>query len=271
MSKKVDHAAQLREALDKLASDARAAVLSNPARRKLERDILEGIDRLTGLLNQIDPIQQPAAIFDPSDPRIVGRFVTLALVAQPRVPLADVGRFYGSGVYAIYYRGPFEPYAPISGSETPLYVGQAAPELGGARTPREQGAKLIGRLGDHRKNITKAVATIDIADFDCRTLVVQSGWETPAEDFLINLFKPIWNKETGPVYGIGKHGDASTTRGNTKSPWDTMHEARAWADTVDRKSRAEIEAALVEHFKTVPTFKTNEDVLKHFVAGLRQG
>lgn len=270
MSKKSDHAAQLRDALDKLGSDATAVELSNPARRKLERDILEGIDRLTGLLNVIDPIQQPASIFDPSDPRIIGRFVALALVAQPRIPLGDIGRFYGSGVYAIYYRGPFSPYAPISGSETPVYVGQAAPELAGARTPREQGAKLAGRLNEHRKNITKAITTIDIADFDCRTLVVQSGWETPAEDFLIDLFKPIWNKETGPVYGIGKHGDASSTRGNTKSPWDTIHEARAWATTDDRQSPEQIELALVEHFKRVHTFATSDDLLRSFVDGLRQ-
>ncbi|MEZ5939292.1 MAG: Eco29kI family restriction endonuclease [Hyphomonadaceae bacterium] len=270
MTSKQDHAAQLREALDKITSDAAKATLTNPARKKLEQEIVEGIDRLTELLNRIDPIQQPASIFDPSDPQLVGRFVALALVAQPRVPMPDLGRFYGSGVYAIYYRGPFEPYAPISGTETPVYVGKVGPVMGGARTAREQGPKLIGRLMEHRRNITKAKETLDVADFDCRALVVTTGWEIPAEDYLIQLFKPIWNKETGPVLGIGKHGDAAETRGNTKSPWDTMHEARAWATTGDRKSREEIEAALVEHFKNVPTFLTSEDVLKSFVAGLRQ-
>lgn len=266
----MDHAAQLREALDKLATDAASANLSPPARRKLERDIVAGIDRLTELLSQIDPIQTPAAVFDPSDPKLFGRFAALALVAQPRVPMPDLGRFYGSGVYAIYYRGPFEPYAPISGSETPIYVGKAGPAVEGARTVREQGSRLIGRLSEHRRNIIKAQETIDVADFDCRALVVTTGWEGPAEEYLIRLFKPIWNKETGPVLGIGKHGDSSDTRGNTKSPWDTMHEARAWATTGDRKSRAEIEAALVEHFAKVPMFKTREDVLKSFLAELSQ-
>jgi hypothetical protein len=182
------------------------------------------IQELGSFLNTLDPIRQPSAVFDPSNPKVVGRFVSLALVAQQRHPLAEIPRFYGSGIYAIYYNGPFPLYAPISGSETPIYVGQAAPAINNARTPLEQGPRLCGRLSDHRKNIGTATTTLDLADFEFRSLVVQSGWETAAEDYMIHLFRPIWNSETSILYGLGKHGDDATTRANKRSPWDTLHQ-----------------------------------------------
>ena len=39
----------------------------------------------------------------------------------------------------------------------------------------DQGDRLSRRLSDHRKNIGKATTTLRLDDFDCRTLVVQSG------------------------------------------------------------------------------------------------
>ena len=73
-------------------------------------------------------------------------------------------------------------------------------------------------------------------------LVVQSGWETAAEDYLIRLFRPIWNKETKILYGLGKHGDSAETRTNKRSLWDTLHPARVWAAPTleDARSPAEI-------------------------------
>ena len=44
--------------------------------------------------------------------------MALALVAQPKQPLATVANFYGSGVYAIYYRGSFAAYAPLANTES---------------------------------------------------------------------------------------------------------------------------------------------------------
>jgi hypothetical protein len=205
-------------------------------------------------------------VFDPSNPKVVGRFVSLALVAQQRHPLAEIPRFYGSGIYAIYYNGPFPLYAPISGSETPIYVGQAAPAINNARTPLEQGPRLCGRLSDHRKNIGTAITTLDLADFQFRSLVVQSGWETAAEDYMIHLFRPIWNSETSILYGLGKHGDDATTRANKRSPWDTLHPGRKWAEKSkeDAKSPATIETELSRHFEEHPVFPDLEHVLTSF-------
>ncbi|MBM4094762.1 MAG: Eco29kI family restriction endonuclease [Planctomycetes bacterium] len=62
----------------------------------------------------------------------MGTLIANTLLAQPRRPLKDVPRFYGSGVYALYYRGDFDAYRPIANTETPIYVGKADPAEHGA-------------------------------------------------------------------------------------------------------------------------------------------
>ena len=264
--------AELRETLDKLTKQATAADLTPPRRKALEKELHRAIADLGKLLSSLDPIRQPTAMFDPSNPKIVGRFVSLALVAQDRHPMGEIPSSYGSGVYAIYYTGEFPAYAPISGSETPIYVGQAAPTINNAQTPLEQGPRLCRRLTEHAKNIAKAESTLDLDDFEFRSLVVQSGWETAAEDYLIHLFRPVWNSETNILYGLGKHGDSATTRANKRSPWDTIHPGRKWAaaSKEDAKSEATIESELTQHFKEHPVFPTLEGVLESFIEELRQ-
>lgn len=261
---------ELRQSLDKLTREAETAELQPRQRRTLESHVRGVIDELAQFLNKLDPIRQPTSVFDPSNPKVVGRFVSLALVAQERHPLAEIPKFYGSGVYAIYYNGPFASYTPISGTETPIYVGQAAPAINNARTPFEQGARLCSRLADHRKNIAKATTTLSLDDFEFRSLVVQSGWESAAEDYLIHLFRPIWNKEVKILYGIGKHGDSPETRRNKNSPWDTMHDARHWATTENKKSVDKINEELEAHFATHPAFPDMESLLASFIDELRQ-
>lgn len=110
--------------------------------------------------------------------------------------------------------------------------------------------RLAARLNEHRKNIERA-NSLRIEDFQCRALVVQTGWETGAEDYLIRLFRPIWNNETKLVFGLGKHGDSAGTRRNKRSPWDTLHEGRAWAGVetlADAKSPKKIADELTAHF-----------------------
>lgn len=263
----------LRASLERLTAAATDTSLSNGQRKKLETEIKEAIDELTALLAKLDPIAQPTSTFDPSNPKVVGRFVALAMVAQARHQLSAIPKFYGSGVYAIYYMGAFPAYQPVSGTETPIYVGKASPSVSNARTPVEQGAKLCGRLSDHRKNIGKALSTLDIADFEFRSLVVQSGWETAAEDYLIHLFRPIWNSETNILYGLGKHGDSAITRANKRSPWDTLHPGRAWAaaSIEDAKTVAQIDVELARHFVDYPAYPDFDSVMATFIEELRQG
>lgn len=255
--------------LEQFAALVRDAEMTDPSRKKVLVAITAMRDNLDRLERDIDPVMLPDAFFDPGEPRLIGYFVALALISQDRRPLGEIGPFYGAGVYAIYYTGPNPVYGPISGTETPIYVGKADPPVGAASL-LEQGTKLYARLNEHRRNIEK-VAGIEIGDFECRALAVQSGYQSAAENHLISLFKPIWNNETKILFGIGKHGDSATTRANNRSPWDTVHPGRLWAEgNPEAKSVAEITAEVVDHFRSTTVFGKTGDVFAAFADGIRR-
>lgn len=81
---------------------------------------------------------------------------------------------------------------------------------------------------------------------------------------MIRLFLPIWNKEIKICFGIGKHGDAAVTRGNRRSPWDTMHPGRAWANATlaDQSSRERIIEAISSHFLKNPPIADKQALYK---------
>lgn len=230
-----------------------------------------------------DPIRMPRATFDPADPKAIGRMVSIALLAQPLIPLADVRPAYGSGVYAIYYRGDHPLYSGISGSETPIYVGKADPANDDASTTREQGAKLTARLLEHAGTIGTAEAysgqlpahlsPIKLADFKCRRLVCATNAQLVAEKHLIRTFWPIWNAETKACWGMSKHGDAASTRANKRSPWDVVHPGRPWAldkRLVDSLSPIEIETRIQSTLQRVPPWLDHAALLEKLLAGFRQ-
>lgn len=226
---------------------------------------------LNEAVDELDPVARPNSVFDPANPESIGRVVAMALLSQPRVPLGGVSRFYGSGIYAIYYAGDFDAYDPISKKEHPIYVGKADPALQNARDPVEQGEKLCGRLREHFKSVSKA-DNLSTDDFECRFLVVASGWQEAAERYLINLYRPIWNKETKICYGIGKHGDSAGTRANKRSPWDTLHSGRKWAKetVIDQIPESEIRKKLTVHFEENPPYQTREEALDIFLEEMCQ-
>jgi hypothetical protein len=237
------------------------------------REEIEGLTReLQVTAARLDPILRPDTIFDPTDPVTAGRVVALTLVAQARHPLSSIPEFYGAGVYAIYYKGDYEHYRPLSGTEHPIYVGKADPATPSAKDAMAQGVKLAGRLSEHAKSVRKALTTLNIDDFDCRFLIVQSGFQKSAEDYLINMFKPIWNSETRICFGLGKHGDSSDTRGNKRSPWDTLHPGRAWADasSEDQKPATLIAQQIQQHFEKHRPYRDAGEILDKFMAGMRQ-
>ncbi|TMM55129.1 Eco29kI family restriction endonuclease [Sulfitobacter sabulilitoris] len=243
--------------------------MTGPSRKGVLNAIAGMKERLEQLEQDVDPVRLPDAFFDPAEPRLIGHFVALALISQDRVRLDAIQPFYGAGVYAIYYTGPENIYGPISGTETPIYVGKADPPVG-ATSVVQQETKLYVRLNEHRRNIDK-VAGIDLADFECRALAVQSGYQAAAESHLINLFWPIWNNETKILFGLGKHGDSAKTRSNNKSPWDTIHPGRTWAEgNPEAKSAEDILADVARHFGRTRIFGTNEDVFAAFAEGIRR-
>lgn len=262
-SKIADFITQVEQALQTL--DREAVTLS-------PRDLVslhKLLARFQTAVQKVDPISQPETMFDPSDPDVLGRIAALAVVAQTRHDLGSLSPFYGSGVYAIYYNGPHRAYVQVVGTETPLYVGKADPTKQQALTPQDQGTKLFVRLKEHAKSINKA-KNLDINDFQCRFLVIQSGWERAAETHLIQLFRPVWNIEINVCYGIGKHGDNPKTRKNDQSPWDTLHPGRPWATNKPQKSVDQILAEISRHYKENPPFRQQSDIIRYFIAGLRQ-
>lgn len=260
--------------LDELNKVARENEAAKLVRLKLDVKLRAFTERAQHLAKELDRVRWPQFVFDPGDPAIVGRFIALAMFAQPRISLTDVERFHGSGVYALYYQGSFSAYSPIAGTENPIYVGKADPSHDTARTPLDQGTRIWNRLKDHLRNIGKTDTTLEVADFDCRFLVVQSGWQVAAEDYLINLFRPVWNSETGICYGLGKHGDAPSTRSNRRSPWDTLHPGREWAwrdpGMEDARSEEQILSDIQSHFKSTTIYRDVDQLLKGFLDELSQ-
>jgi hypothetical protein len=240
--------------------------------KKIRQTLRLQIERLSGALDRLDPTLKPTRLFDPSDPQTSGRIIALTVVAQPRHPLTSIRPFYGAGVYAIYYNGPFRPYALLSQTEQPIYVGKADPADPRAKDAVAQGTALHFRLSEHARNIAKATSTLDVEHFECRFLVVQSGYQRAAEEYLINFFRPIWNSETKISFGLGKHGDDPVTRANARSPWDTLHPGRPWADgsLTDQKPASQIVEEIAQHLRIFPPHATVEEILTDFIEDLRQ-
>lgn len=252
--------------------------------RRIRKGLADHVVATEAARAATDPIITPRASFDPSDPKVVGRMVALALLAQVRVPLNKIEPTYGSGVYAIYYEGDHPLYQAISGTETPIYVGKADPASGDASTVREQGPRLTGRLLEHAGTIATAanymetitpagVHPIRLEDFTCRRLVCATNAQLVAEKHLIGMFWPLWNSETKACWGMSKHGDSAKTRSNKRSPWDVVHPGRPWALDellVDSLSLDEIRDRIDAIIERVPPRTDHANLLEEVLGAFRQ-
>ncbi len=223
------------------------------------------INELHHVREQVSPIRFGAIGITLGRSDSIAKFFAFSLTNQEKRSLDRLvdSPFYGAGVYAIYYNGKTEkPYIPLSCTETPIYVGKADPTNPQAESVEEQGQALYSRLKEHSKNMVKA--NLALSDFYYRAAPIQTGMQSAVEDFMIRLFRPIWNKEIKICFGIGKHGDSATTRANKRSPWDTMHPGRKWAADIktDQMKRHEIEAKIAEHFKKYPVIPDKEKLFK---------
>jgi hypothetical protein len=229
-------------------------VLSLPERdrKRLLKRLRDALTLLQDFTDRLDVVQQPPMVLDPHHPDILGGWIAQAMLQQSRHPMSAIPLFYGAGVYAIYYNGPHPAYQQIRGRDTPIYVGKADPLTTAAALPIEQGLGLTKRLSEHAKSITRA-ANLDIADFECRFLVVTSGQQTSSEEHLLEFFQPVWNRV---IKGFGKHGDSAKTRKNQRSQWDTLHPGRGWADEAGNTPNAQTAEQLIEkirgHFAAHP-------------------
>jgi hypothetical protein len=213
------------------------------------------VEELRGVRELVSPVRFGAIGITLGRSDSIAKFFAFSFTNLEKRPLDKLldSPFYGSGVYAIYYHGNVEKaYLLLSKSETPIYVGKADPKSPQAETVEQQGQALYSRLKEHAKNINKA--NLPLADFYYRAAPIQTGMQSAVEDFMIRLFRPIWNKEIKICFGIGKHGDSAETRTNKRSPWDTMHPGRKWAaaTAADQMSRKEIETRIADHLTQFP-------------------
>lgn len=139
-----------------------------------------------------------------------------ALHTYPRATLPPNPPFAGGGVYAVYYSGDFPAYENLL---DPIYVGKAD-------------KKLHGRLLDHASSID-AARNIDLAEFSCRWLILDAVWINLTEQILIEQYDPIWNRT---LKGFGNHHQGGTRTNQRRSPWDSVHPGREWANAMQARN-----------------------------------
>jgi Eco29kI restriction endonuclease len=183
--------------------------------------------------------------YDPASTGSLSRDVARELLVQPLGPLPPEARFPGAGVYAIYYKGNFPLYLPLSdpkGKKGPIYIGKSRP----AATLTD--APLYARLREHAKSIEE-VANLNLSDFMCRHLVLVNTWISPSEDFLGAYFKPLWNRV---VKGFGNHPVGGPRGAGQISRWDALHPGRAGAASGQQAWAEKADTEIAAHFKAHP-------------------
>lgn len=172
--------------------------------------------------------------YNPLDKINLARNIEAEILKRECEPLTNADQVQGAGVYVIYYRGGFEPYAPLSevnreACKLPIYVGKAIPKggrKGGMPTIAPgTGTALASRLRKHALTI-KATPTLDVTDFRFRYLVLDDIWIPLGENILIENFKPLWNIA---VDGFGINDPGAGRAAQKRSPWDVLHPGRDYA------------------------------------------
>jgi len=177
--------------------------------------------------------------YNPLDKLNLGRSVVEAMLALPAIPLLQLEPFDGAGIYAIYYHGPFPPYAALTAvfgslSEAPIYVGKAVPSgarRGASLTASAKGRYLFRRISEHRDSL-EAATNLASGDFSVRYLVVDDIWIPLGESLLISTFRPVWNQL---IDGFGNHDPGAGRYAGLKPLWDLLHPGREWVDRCQQR------------------------------------
>src|SRR5260221_7132070 len=180
--------------------------------------------------------------YNPLDKTNLGISVRDALLKQQPVCLRELLargsefrhlKFFGAGIYAIYYVGEFPLYQPIARDntggkfESPIYVGKAVPKgsrRGGIINSEKQSDALFNRLRIHADGISSAT-NLKVEDFHFRCLVLDDIWIPLGETYMIEGFHPIWNYI---VTGFGIKTPGERRKGQFASLWDTLHPGRGF-------------------------------------------
>ncbi len=173
--------------------------------------------------------------YNPLDKFNLARSIEGELLRTAPRPLGDCTNVNGAGVYAIYYSGDLTSYEALAAANrggrftAPIYVGKAIPKggrKGGLSADSSKGRALADRLGQHAQSIREA-SNLDIDEFHFRHLVVDDVWIPLGENMLIESFKPVWNRA---IDGFGNKDPGNRRATQYRSPWDTLHPGRHFAD-----------------------------------------
>ena len=184
--------------------------------------------------------------FNALDKKNLAISIAQALLTQSLDPLPPKKPFAGAGIYALYYTGTHKPY-PLYESVSienrpdhniePIYVGKAVPpgiRVGGSGLHTPSRAILYHRLREHAASIQQ-VSNLSLDDFLCQYLVVDDIWISLGESLLIEKFSPIWNTI---LVGFGNHDPGKGRYNQQRSPWDTLHPGRTWADKLQPNTKS---------------------------------
>lgn len=182
-------------------------------------------------------MEQPLA-YNPLEYGAITDSISRQFFSTAVIPLEDVTPFEGSGIYALFYTGPFPAYQPIAVQNRkapgswPIYIGKAAPSkrkgdenLADLAVSVYQGDSLFKRIKNHRDSIA-AAENLDVVDFSVRLLVLSYIWVPMAETAMINRYLPLWNNV---VDGFGNHNPGRGRINGLRPRWDTLHPGRSWA------------------------------------------
>lgn len=174
--------------------------------------------------------------YNPLDYASLSESLARELMSSELMPLSDIEKFYGDGVYALFYCGDFPAYQELSDinfsdhGTFPIYIGKASPktltgnelDTSAVDTPRA-GTRLYDRVAnDHRKSI-EAATNLRVGEFYCRMLVLNAVWVPLTESALIARYVPVWNSI---VPGFGNHAPGKGRVAGKISRWDILHPGR---------------------------------------------
>lgn len=174
--------------------------------------------------------------YNPLDYASLSETLARELMSSDLMPMSQVERFSGDGVYALFYDGDFPSYSEMTAvnrgkpGSFPIYISKACPKtmtgndmLAGSEGGPQASSRLYGRVArDHRSSIERAV-NLDIGDFACRMLVLNAIWVPITESALISRYAPLWNSI---LPGFGNHAPGKRRETGKLSRWDIVHPGR---------------------------------------------
>ncbi len=168
-----------------------------------------------------------------------------ALADAPLQPLEDV-TVTARGVYVLYPHAETFPLYALMADNWPVYVGKTE-------------GSLRGRARDHRRSLA-AAHNLDQDAFRVRVLPTdQRAFAVAAEAELQEHFRPLWNKETGPLQGVGNHGVGSTRTGQATTPWDTVHPGRPAQAQAAQTAAESLLLLAIDRLRATPASLTDPD------------